>query len=83
MQDLFNRLKKLFNPDKPTEPETQPDVKKQTPWIKIGRLLRDIDVNKLLVGLVTVPVIVFFTLSGVLAWLVLFVKFVVTIYNLF
>lgn len=69
---------------KPT-PEPSPEPAPNDPdgllWLKIGLLLRKIPVKRALAGLVTVPVLLFFAVSGLIAWTVLAVKFVIEIYN--
>jgi hypothetical protein len=79
-----------FFPPKPKpEPEPVP-LPKPSPndpsallWLKIGMILRKIPVQPALAGLITVPLLVFFAVSGMLAWLVLAIKFIVGIYNAF
>lgn len=69
---------------KPTpEPEPAPKDPNGLLWLKIGLLLRKIPAKQALAGLITVPVLVFFAVSGFIAWLVLAVKFIVGIYNAF
>jgi len=70
-------------PPAPPPEEVDPPEPTSVPWIKVGLLARKLSMPHLRAVFFTVPVIVFFTLSGVLAWLVLLVKFVVTLYNLF
>jgi len=60
-------------PDEPAPPSPTPTPDESNParaaWLKAILLLRSIDKNKLGVGLVTVPVVVFFAISGLVLWL--------------
>ena len=74
----------FFPRPKPTpepSPEPAPNDRDGVLWLKIGLLLRKIPVKRALAGLITVPVLLFFAVSGLIAWLVLVIKFVVGIYN--
>lgn len=72
----------LFRPKAKPAPVEEEPVSEPS-WLKIWLSLRKISVEHALAGLLTIPVLLFFAISGVLAWLVLAVKFVIGIYNVF
>jgi hypothetical protein len=52
------------------EPEPTPDADHTTaPWLRIWFMLRSIDMKRIGPALLTIPVIVFFAISGMVAWL--------------
>lgn len=71
---LLDRLRKLLTPSKPAptpEPAPAPSPKPDTQpsYLKAWFALRSIPVQKLWPLFFTVPVIVFLTISGLVAWL--------------
>lgn len=62
-------------PDKPDVPPTPapappPDADPtKAPWLRIWWTLRGIDMKRIGPALLTIPVIVFFAISGMVAWL--------------
>ena len=53
-------------PPPPPVPDEDPT---KAPWLRIWWILRDIDMKKIGPALLTIPVIVFFAISGMVAWL--------------
>lgn len=78
---LFPRPKP--KPEPAPLPTPAPNDPSALLWLKIGMILRKIPVQPALAGLITVPALVFFAVSGMVAWLVLAVKFVIGVYNVF
>ena len=79
---ILDKLKAWLTP-KPPEPKPPPDVKPAPPkperknpgvtdYIRVWQLLNGAQLKNVWPALVTVPVIAFFALSGLVAWLVLF-----------
>lgn len=72
--ELLDKLKNWLRPDKKPEPVPvpTPEPDKNPPglsdYVKAWRLLKDIPFRRIWPVLVSVPVIVFFALSGVAAW---------------
>lgn len=80
MKNILDKLRGFF----PADPDEAPvAAEERVPWVKVGLLVRNLSLPHLKAVFFTVPVIVFFTISGVFAWLALLVKFLVGIYNLF
>ena len=77
---LFDKLKDWFNTadkdDKPVKPE------EQVSYVRAWLLLRKIDIKELWPVIFSVPLLVFFAISGFIAWLVLFARFVVGLWSL-
>lgn len=65
-----------LRPDKPEPtPAPQPvDTPAATPWLKVWWTLRGVNMRAIWPALLTVPVIVFFALSGMVAWLWLLMR---------
>lgn len=53
----------------------------RTPWVRVGLILRSIPFRKLFPALLSVPVIVFLTISGLIAWLAVFARFAASIFS--
>ena len=66
---------------KKEEKKETPDQLGRTPWVRVGVILRAIPFQKLLPALVSVPVIVFLTISGFIAWLAVFARFAASMFN--
>lgn len=62
IDDILGRKK---DPDAP-QPTHDSD---RTPWLRIWALLRDINLKELWPVIISVPMIVFFAISGFIAWL--------------
>lgn len=60
-----------LRPDKPDtdpKPEPTPEPTPSTPWLKVWWTLRGINMRAIWPALMTIPVIVFFAVSGIVAW---------------
>lgn len=55
----------------PVPPDADPN---STPWLRVWWQLRSLDMKKVGVALFTIPVIVFFAVSGMVAWLWLILR---------
>lgn len=83
MTNIIDEVNKWFRPKKPdTIPLPTPDDITRTPYLRAWALVRNIDLKALWPVFVSVPAIVFFAISGVLAWVVLFFKFLLSIFRL-
>ena len=85
MSNIIDELGKLFKPKKPDvqpQPLPVPNFVDKVPYLRVLALLRDVNLKKLWPVFVSVPAIVFFAISGLLAWCVLVVKFVTGIFRL-
>lgn len=75
---LWDRLKKLLGkaapPDAPVVPEPE-----QPQYLRAWLILRQIDFKKLAPAVFTVPAVLFFAISGFIAWLGLLVGFFIRI----
>lgn len=74
--ELLDKLRNWVNPKKPDpvpEPTPTPEPDKNPPgvvdYLKAWRLLKDIPFRRIWPALVSVPVIAFFAVSGLAAWL--------------
>jgi hypothetical protein len=83
MIPILDRWRDWFKKDtKPAPvPTPAPDVK-AIPWLRVGLILKSIPFSKLKPLFISVPAIVFFALSGLVAWIMLFLKFAVGIFKL-
>lgn len=68
-------------------PKPKPDVPPDstpglTTYFQAWQKLKQIPIKKLFPGVTAVGAVVFFAISGVLAWLVLFVSFIVNLFKL-
>jgi len=83
MNPILDRVTNWWKKDpKPAPvPTPEPDVK-AIPWLRVGLILRSIPFSKLKPLFISVPAIVFFALSGVIAWVMLVLKFAVGIFKL-
>jgi len=77
---LLDKLKGWFNTgdkdDNPIKPE------EQVSYVRAWLLLRKIDIKNLWPVIFSVPLLVFFAISGFIAWLVLFARFIVGLWSL-
>jgi hypothetical protein len=82
---LLDKLRGWLKPTPPTPAPTPTPVPAQPPgplvYMRIWALLRAVNFQELWPVLVSVPVLVFFALSGLVAWLVLAVRFLYTIWR--
>lgn len=73
-ESLWDRLKKLLGREStPSAPE------QETHYLRALLILRQIDFKKLLPVFLTVPAVLFFAISGFIAWLGLLVGFFIRI----
>jgi hypothetical protein len=73
-ESLLDKLKKLLKPTAPVVPES---VRPQ--YLKAWAILRQIDFKKLAPAVFTVSTVLFFAISGFIAWLGLLVGFFIRI----
>jgi hypothetical protein len=79
-ESFLDRLKKLLGHDtKPVAPVVPTPTSPETHYLKALALLRQIDFKKLGPVVFTVPVVLFFAISGFIAWLGLLVGFFIRI----
>jgi len=79
-ESLWSRLKKLLGNDtKPVVPDVPVVAPKETHYLRALMILRQIDFKKLLPVFLTVPAVLFFAISGFIAWLGLLVGFFIRI----
>ena len=55
-------------PVDPAPPAPAPDDPNRTPWLRVWLELKKLDMQKVKVAAVAVPTIVFFAISGLVAW---------------
>ncbi|NBT76106.1 MAG: hypothetical protein EBT15_09080 [Betaproteobacteria bacterium] len=77
LNELLGRKKKPDTPA-PTPEPTPPKQPGAVDYLKAWKLLRDIPIQKLGRVVSLSAVIVFFAISGLLAWLVVFIKFMLS-----
>lgn len=80
---LLDRLRGWLKPTPPTPtPTPVPDQPPgPIPYLRVWALLRSVNFKELWPVLFSVPVLVFFALSGLGAWLVVLVRFLSTIWR--
>lgn len=64
----MNWLNALLGRKQPAAPDSGPD---RTPWMRVWLTLRSVNLKELWPVVLSVPAIVFFAISGMLAWLYL------------
>lgn len=80
LNDLLGRRKKPTTPEPAPQPAPEPPRQPGAiDYLKAWRLLKDIQLQKLGKLVSLSAVIVFFAISGVLAWGLVFVKFILTL----
>jgi hypothetical protein len=80
LNELLGRKKKPATPEPAPEPTPEPPHQPGAiDYLKAWRLLKDIQIQKLGKLVSLSAVIVFFAISGVLAWGLVFVKFILTL----
>ena len=88
MTSILDNIRNLWRKkeNKPVVPPVPEPPKPAAPSVidklRAVALLREIPFDKLMPVFISVPVIVFFTISGLLAWLALTLKFTLSIFNL-
>ena len=85
MATLWDNVNALWRRKKPDTTPVTPDPDKPAaavPWVRVGILLKSIPFEKLLPVFISVPTIVFLTISGFIAWVVLLLKFTVGLFNI-
>lgn len=81
---FFDKLKNWLNPEKIPDPDSDPDSE-PTPkptaadYLRVWRLLKDIDIQRLWPALLSVPIVVFFTLTGVVVWVCVIIGLILRI----
>jgi len=79
-ESFLDRLKKLLGQEtKPVTPNVPTPAPVETHYLKALAILRQIDFKKLGPVVFTVPVVLFFAISGFIAWLGLLVGFFIRI----
>jgi hypothetical protein len=79
-ESLLDKLKKLLKPAAPVTPDTPVVPEPVRPqYLKAWAILRQIDFKKLGPAVFTVPAVLFFAISGFIAWLGLLVGFFIRI----
>ena len=79
-ESLLDRLKRLLGGDtKPVVPDAPVSEPKETHYLRALVILRQIDFKKLLPVFLTVPAVLFFAISGFIAWLGVLVGFFIRI----
>lgn len=81
---LLDKLKNWLKPVTPAptpEPAPTPNTPGLTDYVRAWRLLRDIPFRKIWPGLVSIPMIVFFAVSGIVAWLFFVLGFIVRLFQ--
>lgn len=81
MSKLLDKLGGLWKKPTPLQPDA-PTTPDSIPWVRVGVILRSIPFKKLLPAFFAVPTLVFFALSGLVAWVMLLLRFAVNIFNL-
>lgn len=85
---ILDKLRKLFSPDKTPDPEPTPtpvpdaDPPSLGDYMKAWRMLKDIPFRRIWPALVSVPVIVFFAVSGLAAWVFVLLGFALRLLRL-
>lgn len=85
---LLDRLRNWWPKPNPPQPDPTPaptpaPTPDRIPYLRVWALLRDVNFKDIWLVLFSVPVLVFFALSGVLAWLVVAVRFLLTLWRVF
>jgi hypothetical protein len=82
MKNLWDRLSDLLKkkpvPPQPPRPDTAPD---RVPYLRIWAVLSKINMRELWPALLSIPVLLFFAISGVLAWVVVVCRFLVNLWR--
>lgn len=78
MSNLWDNVQSFW---RKTKPSPELDADKNIPWLRVGAILRSIPFNKLLPLFLSVPTVLFLTISGLVAWIVLFVKFITSLFS--
>ena len=65
----------------PTTPIDTPKINNGVPWLRVGLLLKSIPFKQLSPVFFTVPELLFFAISGLIAWIVVVLRFAVNIFD--
>lgn len=85
MNDFLNSTSWLWKKKEPKEPETpKPEPQKPTnvSWLRVGLILRSIPFQKLGPVFFTVPIVLFFAISGLIAWVMVMLRFAISVFKL-
>ena len=85
MNDFLNSTSWLWKKKEPKEPETpKPEPQKPTnvSWLRVGLILRAIPFQKLGPVFFTVPIVLFFAISGLIAWVMVMLRFAISVFKL-
>lgn len=85
-KNFWRRLRDLVTkpktPDEPATPEPTPPPPGAVPYLRVWMLLRKINFRAVWPVLLGVPVLVFFAVSGLVAWGLLALKFIWTMWSI-
>lgn len=83
MKNLWDRLSDLFKkkPDGPVPDPSPGPAPDRVPYLRIWALLGKINMRELWPAVVSIPVLLFFAISGLLAWVVIVLRFLVNIWQ--
>ena len=73
LNEFWWRKKPDNVPPQPT-PSPQPESDDKTPWLRVWLTLRTVNLKELWPVFISVPAIVFFAISGLIAWLYLLLR---------
>lgn len=83
---ILDKLRTWLKPNPTPEPEPAPVPDKDPPsladYMKAWRMLKDIPFRRIWPALVSVPVIVFFAVSGIAAWAFVLIGFALRLLRL-
>ena len=81
MNNPLDAINSLWRKKEKPDENPAPIEIDRTPWVRVGLILRSIPFRKLLPAFASVPVIVFLTLSGLIAWLAVLARFAMSIFT--
>jgi len=73
--------KKKPAPQPNPTPDSPEPASGGVPWLRVGLLLRSIPFKKLKPVFFTVPALLFFAISGLIAWIVVVLRFAINIFD--
>lgn len=83
---LLDRLRNWIKPDETPEPEPTPAPPREptslADYMRAWRMLKEIPLKRIWPALLSVPVIVFFAVSGMAAWLLVLAGFALRLLRL-
>ena len=81
---LLDMLRGLLDKPKPTDDKDPPaPAPESVPYMRVWLLLRKIDIKQLWPVIFSVPLLVFFALSGAIAWFVILIRFICSVWGIF